>query len=143
MRAQTQTVQTVQTVQQRRRRSLIGDVWAGAMRGDFARDLGAAGALTQIVIGFLPVFGTLAALRDMLADLRYRDRAGCLFNALALVPVFGGFSKTMDVLRAVHHAGHVVHVAQRARHTGAPPAPVAVTPPPVWPYPPPEAPRRD
>jgi hypothetical protein len=142
MRAQAQAGQAAQTgpvLVPRRRRSLVGDVWAGAMRGDFARDLGVAGALTQIVIGFLPVFGTLAALRDMLADLKYNDRAGCLFNALALVPIFGGFSKTMDVLRALHHAGHAVHVTHRAWHHDASPVPVAA-PPPTWPYPPPEAP---
>lgn len=99
-----------------RRPGLVRDVWNGAMRGDFARNLGFFGGLTQIIIGFLPLFGTLAALRDIVADLKYHDRLGCAFNTLALVPVFGGFSKTMDVIRVVHHAGHVVHVAQRRKH---------------------------
>ncbi|MFI5274820.1 MAG: hypothetical protein ACHQ4H_17455 [Ktedonobacterales bacterium] len=100
----------------RRRPGLIGDVWNGAMKGDFARTLGLAGAATQIFIGFMPFFGTLAALRDIVADLKYHDRLGCVLNTVALVPVFGGVSKTMDVLRAVNHAGHVVHVTQRRRY---------------------------
>ena len=99
-----------------RRPGLVRDVWNGALRGDFARNLGFFGGLTQIVIGFLPLFGTLAAMRDIVADLKYHDRLGCAFNTLALVPVFGGFSKTMDVIRVLHHAGHVVHVAQRRKH---------------------------
>ncbi|HEX6800619.1 MAG TPA: hypothetical protein VF116_23100 [Ktedonobacterales bacterium] len=99
-----------------RRPGPVRDVWNGAMRGDFARNLGFFGGLTQIIIGFLPLFGTLAALRDLVADLKYHDHLGCAFNTLALVPVFGGFSKTMDVIRVVHHAGHVVHVTQRRKH---------------------------
>lgn len=96
-----------------RRPGFVRDVWNGAVRGDFARTLGWAGGVTQIIIGFLPLFGTLAALRDIAADLKYHDRLGCAFNTLALIPFFGGVSKTMDVIRIVHHAGHVVHVAQR------------------------------
>lgn len=106
----------VQERPHQRRPGLVRDVLNGALRGDFARNLGFFGGLTQIIIGFLPLFGTLAAMRDLLADLKYHDRFGCVFNALALVPVFGGFSKTVDVLRAVHHAGQVVHVTQRSRH---------------------------
>lgn len=106
---------TVQQVPERRP-GLVRDVWNGAMRGDFARNLGFFGGLTQIIIGFLPVFGTVAAMRDIVADLKYHDRLGCAFNTLALVPIFGGFSKTMDVIRVLHHAGHVVHVTQRRHH---------------------------
>ena len=107
------------SVQQRpheRRPGLVRDVWNGAMRGDFARNLGFFGGVTQVVIGFLPLFGTLAAMRDIVADLKYHDRLGCAFNTLALIPVFGGVSKTMDVIRVLHHAGHVVHVTQRRKH---------------------------
>lgn len=99
-----------------RRPGVVRDVWNGAVRGDFARTLGVAGGVTQIIISFLPLFGTLAAMRDIVADLKYHDRLGCAFNTLALVPFFGGVSKTMDVIRIVHHAGHVVHVAQRRNH---------------------------
>lgn len=103
-------------LQVERRPGVMRDVWNGAVRGDFARTLGVAGGVTQIIIGFLPLFGTLAAMRDIVADLKYHDRLGCAFNTLALIPFFGGVSKTMDVIRIVHHAGHVVHFAQRRNH---------------------------
>ncbi len=99
-----------------RRPGLVRDIWNGAVRGDFARTMGVAGGVTQVIIGFLPLFGTLAAMRDIVADLKYHDRLGCAFNTLALIPFFGGVSKTMDVIRVVHHAGHVVHVTRRRSH---------------------------
>jgi hypothetical protein len=99
----------------RRRPSLLGEVWNGAVRGDFARNVGLVGGLTQIGIGFLPIIGTLAAMRDIVADLKYRDHLGCLFNGLALIPIVGGFSKTMDVLHLMAHAGHAVHISQRRK----------------------------
>ena len=108
----------------RRRIPFLRDVFNGAIRGDFAAEIGLAGALTQAALGFVPVVGTLCALRDVLADLRYRDRMGCLLNALALVPFLGGFPKTAEVIRVIHHAGHVVHVSHRraqAAHTAQAP----------------------
>ena len=40
------------------------DIARGAVLGDFAPVLGLAGAATQVVLGYLPVVGTLGALRD-------------------------------------------------------------------------------
>ena len=84
----------------RERTSVIGDVVRGALLGDFAHSLGPAGAITQIVIGFLPVAGTLAAVRDLLADLAIGDALGMLLNLIAMFPVLGGIAKTAEVL---HH----------------------------------------
>src|SRR5690242_9188117 len=50
----------------RRRRSLFGELYRGAVLGDFALDKGLLGVLTQIVVGYLPIAGTLGALRDAL-----------------------------------------------------------------------------
>ena len=111
---------------QQRRIPFLRDVYNGAVRGDFAVEIGVVGALTQAALGFVPVVGTLCALRDVLADLRYRDRLGCLLNALALVPFLGGFPKTAEVIRVIHHAGQVVHVSHRRRRSERPaPAPWA------------------
>ncbi|HEX6123212.1 MAG TPA: hypothetical protein VFY89_08625, partial [Ktedonobacterales bacterium] len=85
----------------------------GAVRGDFARDLGLAGALTQVALGYCPGLGTCCATRDLLASLRHRDGLGALLNGLALVPLFGGFSKTVAVL---HHAHQLGRAATRSAH---------------------------
>jgi hypothetical protein len=115
---------TRQPMVRRRRIPFLRDIYNGAVRGDFAAEIGLAGALTQAALGFVPVVGTLCALRDVLADLRYRDRMGCLLNALALVPFLGGFPKTAEVIRVIHHAGHVVHVSHRRNRAEWPaPAP--------------------
>lgn len=97
------------------RRSFLGDVAAGALYGDFAHDLRIPGALTQIVLSFIPLIGTICALRDLVADMRHRDRVGIILNFFALAPVLGGFSKTLEVLRAFAHVGHAYVITRRQR----------------------------
>lgn len=77
---------------------LLLDIYRGAVHGDYSRHLGVAGYITQAVCSFIPVFGQLCAVRDLFADLRKRDRLGALLNFLALVPVLGGFPKTLRIL---------------------------------------------
>ncbi len=109
----------------RRHRGLIGDLFRGAFLGDFAVDLGLAGAIVQIVCGFMPVIGDLCALRDCLADFLRRDWIGLGLNILALIPIAGGFPKTIEVLRTLSHLGHMGHIAHRRTHEndGQHPAP--------------------
>lgn len=95
-----------------RRRSVLGDVTAGLLLGDFATDLGLPGAATQIVVSFVPLLGSTCAIRDLVADLRHRDHVGATLNFLALTPILGGFSKTFEVLRSTAHVGHAVHVSR-------------------------------
>ncbi|HEX8981685.1 MAG TPA: hypothetical protein VF792_02855 [Ktedonobacterales bacterium] len=95
-----------------RRRSLIGDVSAGLFLGDFADELGLPGAVTQVAISFVPLIGSMCAVRDLVADVRRRDRVGAVLNFLALTPVLGGFSKTFEVIRSTAHIGHAVHVSR-------------------------------
>ncbi len=102
----------------RRRIPFVRDVFKGAFRGDFAREIGVAGAVTQILLAFVPGVGTLCALRDCIADHRKRDRFGFWLNVLALAPFFGGFPKTAEVLRALNHVGRAIHATTQARHRG-------------------------
>lgn len=95
------------------RRSFLGDVAAGALYGDFAQDLRVPGALTQIVLAFIPLVGTICAIRDLVADMRHRDHIGIVLNFFALAPVLGGFSKTLEVLRALAHVGHAYRITRR------------------------------
>lgn len=109
-----------------RRRSFIGDVAAGLFLGDFARDLRLPGAVTQVAISFVPLIGSICALRDLIADLRHHDHVGAALNALALTPILGGFSKTFEVIRSTAHVGHAVHSARhqaQRRHDGDEPQP--------------------
>ncbi|MGZ3672975.1 MAG: hypothetical protein ACXVCO_01580 [Ktedonobacterales bacterium] len=82
----------------RSRPPLLLDIYRGAVHGDYSRHLGVAGYLTQAVCSFIPIFGQLCAVRDLIADLAKRDRLGALLNFLALVPVVGGFPKTLRIL---------------------------------------------
>ena len=102
-----------------RRRSFLGDVVAGAFLGDFERDLRIPGAVTQIILAFIPLIGTICAVRDLIADLRHHDRTGAFLNALALAPVLGGFSKTLEVVRGFAHVSHALQVARHQREQTA------------------------
>lgn len=97
-----------------RRVSFWRDIYNGAVLGDFAREKRLGGALTQILLAFTPGVGTICAARDCIADLRYRDFLGFCLNLLALVPVFGGVSKTVSVIVELWHAHHVLR--SRKRH---------------------------
>jgi hypothetical protein len=83
-------------------RPLAYDMYRGAIWGDFDRDLGVAGAITQSAIGFIPGVGTVAALRDLIACIGRRDLLGIVLNMFAAIPVFGGFAKTADALHTLH-----------------------------------------
>jgi len=83
-------------------RSLARDIYRGAIWGDFDRELEVAGALTQAAIGFIPVVGTVAALRDLIACIGRRDLLGIVLNMFAAIPVFGGLAKTADALHTLH-----------------------------------------
>jgi len=41
--------------------TVLADIVRGAVQGDFARDLGLPGAVTQVALSFVPVVGTLCA----------------------------------------------------------------------------------
>lgn len=97
-----------------RRPSFARDVFNGAVRGDFARNLGFWGAATQAALGYVPGVGTACAARDLLADLRQRDRIGALLNVAAIFPILGGFPKTAEVIRHAHLVGRAVHKTHRA-----------------------------
>ncbi len=109
---------TVRRGRRVRKRSVLGDMTAGLLLGDFAADLGLPGAVTQVVISFVPLLGTTCAVRDLVADLRHHDRVGATLNFLALTPVLGGFSKTFEVIRSTAHIGHAMHISheQSQRH---------------------------
>jgi hypothetical protein len=107
------------------RTSVLSDVLSGAIAGDFSKQLGPAGALTQMVLGFVPVLGTLTALRDLLADLSTGDGLGVLLNLIALIPVLGGFAKTAEVL---HHLRRLhASIQRRNGHNGSAPTRPAIS----------------
>jgi len=83
-------------------RTMMLDLYRGAVWGDFDQDLGVAGAAVQSTIGFIPVAGTLAALRDLFACIGQRDPLGVVLNLLAIFPVLGGFAKIADAVHTLH-----------------------------------------
>ncbi len=96
-------------------RSMLLDLYRGAVWGDFDQDLGVAGAAVQSTIGFIPVAGTLAALRDLFACIGQRDPLGVVLNLLAIFPVLGGFAKIADAVHSLHR----YHRAARRRRQRA------------------------
>jgi hypothetical protein len=94
---------------------LIRDLYRGAFLGDFAATVGIPGAVTQALLGYVPVVGTITALRDAVADWRQHDSAGIVLNILAALPIVGGLAKTADVLHALHR----LHRAYSGRQTQA------------------------
>lgn len=104
-------VQAYPPMYQPRRGGITGflrDVLRGALLGDFALDLGLAGAVTQVVLAYTPFIGDICALRDMAGDLYHRDKFGFLLSVLALVPVLGGIAKTIDVVHNTHRVGQAL-----------------------------------
>ena len=93
--------------------SFWADLGNGLVLGDFAREKRLGGATVQVICSFTPGVGTLCALRDATADARYRDGLGVCLNLLALVPIFGGFPKTLHVILELWHARHVMRMRKR------------------------------
>ena len=111
-------VQAYSPVIRRRRGGIVRffrDILRGALLGDFALDLGLAGAVTQVALAYTPLVGDICAVRDMIGDLYHKDRIGFLLSALALVPVLGGVAKTIDVIHNTHRVGKAL-VRSRQRH---------------------------
>ena len=81
------------------RTSALQDMARGAFQGDFAPQLGLPGAATQVALSFVPVVGTLCALRDAAADRRRGDRPGVMLNLMSALPGVGGLAKTAEVVR--------------------------------------------
>src|SRR5262249_45699541 len=77
------------------------DIFRAVLLGDFAGHLGPAGGVTQIVISFTPGIGTLAAMRDFIADVSKPEPLGIVLNGFSMLPVLGGFSKTAEVMNRV------------------------------------------
>jgi hypothetical protein len=83
--------------------SFAFDIFRGAVLGDWDHTLRVPGAVTQAIMGFIPVVGDICAVRDGIHDLVHRDALGVALNILALVPVFGGIPKTIEVIRSTRH----------------------------------------
>jgi hypothetical protein len=87
---------------------ILRDIFRATLLGDFALDLGLAGAITQVALACTPVIGALCAVRDMAADFSHRDRLGFLLNLLVLIPVLGGIAKTIDVIHNSQRVGNAL-----------------------------------
>lgn len=94
---------------------LVSDVVRGALLGDWAGELGLPGATTQVLLNFVPVVGSICALRDAAASWRSRDRAGVALNLLAILPWIGAVAKIAEVWRHVQRLRRGFEVTYRVR----------------------------
>jgi len=83
--------------------SFVFDIFRGALLGDWDHNLHVPGAITQAIMGYIPVVGDICAVRDGIHDMLHRDALGVALNILALIPVFGGIPKTIEVIRSTRH----------------------------------------
>jgi hypothetical protein len=99
--------------------SILSDIVQGALLGDYATELGLPGAATQVALSFVPVVGTICALRDAQADRIRRDSPGMVLNLLAALPMIGGVAKTAEVIRHAQRLKRGLAVTQRRRRPAA------------------------
>lgn len=92
--------------------TVLQDVVLGAVKGDFALEIGGAGRLAQVILGFVPVIGTVCALRDVVADWQQHDLVGVILNALAAIPTVGGVAKIAAVARASRRMAKALRAAR-------------------------------
>jgi hypothetical protein len=94
----------------------LRDMWLGAVFGARVADLlGPLGIFAWILTGFVPVLGTVVALRDAQFAWKIRDWWSLFFNVLGLLPFVKGFA-TFPVLARLRRYHHVLHSAHRAAH---------------------------
>src|SRR5215472_15784657 len=94
----------------------LRDMWLGAVYGARVADLlGPLGIFAWILTGFVPVLGTVVALRDAQYAWKVRDGWSLLFNLLGLLPFVEGFA-TFAVLARVKRYHHVLHSAHQIAH---------------------------
>ena len=84
------------------------DIINGIVLGDYTRRLGVPGRITQAVLGFVPVVGSLCAIRDLFACRGKKDSVGVALNALAIFPFLGGFPKTAAAVHGLSAVGQVI-----------------------------------
>jgi hypothetical protein len=104
-------------------------MWLGAVYGARVVDgLGPLGIFAWILTGFVPVLGTLVALRDAQYAWKVRDGWSLLFNLLGLLPFVKGFASVAilarvkryhQVLHSAHQVAHAAQVVRRSRALGA------------------------
>jgi hypothetical protein len=110
------------SVTTRRPRLGLGrNIYLGIVRGDFAPEMNFSGRFVQAICGFIPVVGTICAIRDFEADRRMHDRLGMLLNGLtAILPGLGGFPKTVEVLHSMRYIGEAMHMRHKLATPAAP-----------------------
>ena len=103
------------------------DILNGAFRGDYCPNLGYSGYITQGVLGFVPVIGSICAFRDLMAAMGKNDGLGMVLNGFSLIPGFGGFPKTAHVIRGAKSLSQVYGTSKNMterwadQHSDAPP----------------------
>ncbi len=110
-----------QPVVRRKPSSWLKDIFGGAVLGDFATEVHLPGAVTHAALGFVPVIGTVTALRDFVACWLDADGLGMVLNLLAVMPIFGGVPKTLDVLHGVHRVHRQMTRSARHKESGVTP----------------------
>ena len=88
------------------------DLLRGIFLGAYAVDeLHMPGLFVWIILGFVPVVGTVCALRDAYYSVEVHEWGGLVFNLVGLLPFMKGFANIVEVshLRRLKHLAHATH----------------------------------
>jgi hypothetical protein len=92
----------------------------GVFAGAYAiEDLRAPGILAWIAVGFVPVIGSLAAVRDAYYSYEVREWSALALNLIGILPFMKGVTNLLEVthLHQLHRVAHVAHqMSHVARH---------------------------
>lgn len=105
-----------------------------ALGGDFEDDSNMLGALLSVIIGFIPIVGTIADIRDLIADIynliddgpQTSEWVDLGFTAIGLIPALGDFLKHGDevgdflkgIFKNADAAKHIDEATDAMKHAG-------------------------
>ena len=105
-----------------------------AIGGDFEDDSNALGVLLSVIIGFIPIVGQIADIRDLIADIynliddgpQTSEWIDLVFTAIGIIPGLGDFLKHGDefgdflkgIFKNADAAKYIDDVADSMKHAG-------------------------
>ena len=81
------------------------------VKGDFSEDGNALGLIGQIAVGEIPIIGTIADIRDLVASESIEE---VLLNSLALIPLVGSLKYGDEVADVIKYSDEVVVVGKNS-----------------------------
>lgn len=92
----------------------ISDAIRQAFLGDFSDETNLLGIAGQVVVGEIPIIGTIADVRDLVASIKAGDSEGVIASTIGFLPLCGGLKYSDEVYDVVKRADDVVDATKYA-----------------------------